>query len=417
MNTVERQEAAANTNPQARSSRSLRLLFMKGRLAWPRAAGHDVFCYHFMQALAEQGHAVSLATIDCPAPEAVQGLALERVELLDEPPAAEAGDSPPIGLSHMQERYRNYWGVKEDRVRAVGLVARACRADAVIVVGLDVLPYLGAVENALRIWYAGDEWAWHHLSQAQLLRPSTWDNYNQALVKGLYERAYGPLLDAVWVVSETDRRWMRWVTGARVDILPYGVNGEHFAPRERPQRPRSCAFWGRLDFGPNLQALEWFCGRVWPFVRRTHPDATFTIYGFQPTPRARVLASAPGISLVPNLPDLRDEIAAQEVVVLPFVSGGGIKNKLLEAAAMGKTIICTPHACTGLQGSLDGALRQARTPADWVRELSALWADADLRCRVGDGARRWVGANHTWRTMARSACERLESTRGQRRPA
>ncbi len=221
MNTVERQEAAANTNPQARSSHSLRLLFMKGRLAWPRAAGHDVFCYHFMQALAEQGHAVSLATIDCPAPEAVQGLALERVELLDEPPAAEAGDSPPIGLSHMQERFRNYWGVKEDRVRAVGLVARACRADAVIVVGLNVLPYLGAVENALRVWYAADEWAWHHLSQVRLLRPSTWGNLKQAAVKGLYERAYAPLLDRVWVVSEADRRAMRRVAGvAGVDVCP-----------------------------------------------------------------------------------------------------------------------------------------------------------------------------------------------------
>jgi hypothetical protein len=389
---------------------------MKGRMAWPRAAGHDVFCYHFMQALAEQGHSISLTTIDRPTPDAVRGLALERFELLDEPPAAEAGDPPPMRLSHMQERYRNYWGVKDDRVRAVGLFARACRADAVIVVGLDVLPYLGAVESALRIWYAGDEWAWHHLSQAHLLRPSTWDNYNQALVKGLYERAFGSLLDAVWVVSETDRLWMRWVTGTRVDILPYGVNGQHFSPRERPQRPRSCTFWGRLDFGPNLQALEWFCGRVWPAVRRAHPDAAFTIYGFQPTPRVRELASAPGISLIPDLPDLRDEIAGHEAVVLPFVSGGGIKNKLLEAAAMGKPIVCTPHACTGLQGSLDGALRKARTPADWARELSALWANADMRRRVGEGARRWVGANHTWRTMARSACERLESMRGHGRP-
>ena len=41
-----------------------------------------------------------------------------------------------------------------------------------------------------------------------------------------------------------------------------------------------------------------------------------------------------GIDLVPDLPDLRDEIARHAAVVLPFVSGGGIKNKLLEAASM-----------------------------------------------------------------------------------
>ena len=42
------------------------------------------------------------------------------------------------------------------------------------------------------------------------------------------------------------------------------------------------------------------------------------------------------MELHPDLPDIRSEVARRQVVVLPFVSGGGIKNKFLEAAAMGK---------------------------------------------------------------------------------
>ena len=53
------------------------------------------------------------------------------------------------------------------------------------------------------------------------------------------------------------------------------------------------------------------------------------------------------MKIIPDLPDLREEIAAHQVVVLPFVSGGGIKNKLLEAAAMGKAVVCTR---AGLRG-------------------------------------------------------------------
>jgi glycosyltransferase involved in cell wall biosynthesis len=273
-----------------------------------------------------------------------------------------------------------------------------------VVVGLNVLPYLGAVETALRVWYAADEWAWHHLSLVRPFQPSTWGNVREAFVKGLYERAYGPLLDRIWLVTDADRRAMRLVAGTdRLDVLPNGVDGEHFVPRPVTERERSCTFWGRLDFGPNVQALEWFCRHVWPLVCTEVPDARFTVYGFRPTDEVRVLTGRDRIELVPDLPDLRDEVARQAVVVLPFVSGGGIKNKLLEAAAMGKAIICSPRACGGLR--LDGVppLCVAKSPGDWARELVRLWGDAAERSRLGTAARRWVVERHSWEAAARAA--------------
>jgi glycosyltransferase involved in cell wall biosynthesis len=85
------------------------------------------------------------------------------------------------------------------------------------------------------------------------------------------------------------------------------------------------------------------------------------------------------------------------VVVLPFVSGGGIKNKLLEAAA-------TQTAQMAL----------AKSPAEWARGLSELWADAERRKRCGAAAREWVVEHHSWETAARTAAAGLEkSLRGE----
>jgi polysaccharide biosynthesis protein PslH len=271
------------------------------------------------------------------------------------------------------------------------------------------------VERARRVWYAADEWAWHHLSLVRPLRPSTWGNVRLAMIKALYERAYGPLLDRVWLVTEADRRAMRFVAGTdRLDVLPNGVDAEHFAPREQPQTERTCAFWGRLDFGPNVQALEWFCGRVWPAVRRAAPEARFTVYGFRPTDEVRALTGRDGIEMVPDLPDLRGEVARHPVVVLPFVSGGGIKNKLLEAAAMGKAVVCSPRACGGLRIEGELPLRVARSAGDWVRELLELWADPAGRARLGAAARRWVVERHTWEAAARTALAGLTGPDGGR---
>jgi glycosyltransferase involved in cell wall biosynthesis len=391
----------------------VRLLFFKERLAWPRSSGHDVHSFHMMKALADLGHEVSLVTVEEPAPEAIAGLALSQRRSL----AGMGGGGGGSSLTGLRERFRSYWGIDPARIEAVSRAADECGAEAVVVVGLGVLPYLGSIDGPRRVWYAGDEWVWHHLSQVRASEPASWGNLRDAAVKGLYERAYAPLLDRVWVVSEADRRALGWVLGSRgVDVVPNGIDGEHFRPIDGPEDEQTCVFWGRLDFGPNVQALRWFCHRVWPALRRVAPGARFTIYGFNPTDPVRSLAGRDGIELVPDLPDLRGEIARHQVVVLPFVSGGGIKNKLLEAAAMGKAIVASPHATNGLDLPSDPPVSRARTARRWVEEVSGLWADPGRRRGLGEAARRWVLENHTWEGAARVVLAGLGRPEGVRTP-
>lgn len=391
----------------------LRLLFVKDGFAWPRASGHDVHTYHMMRALAALGHDLGLLTAAVPPPEAVAGLPLSWSGTF--PPKGEPPVGPAPSFGWLQEKFRGYWGVDPNRVSAVAAAADAFAADAVVVVGLHVLPYLGAVRGRARVWYAADEWFWHHASQVQPLRPRTWGEMKQATVKGLYERAFRSITDRVWVVTEPDRRAMRWVMGARgIDVVPNGVDGDYYTPLVAEQVERSCTFWGRLDFGPNVQALEWFCGQVWPRVRARHPDARFAVYGFAPTPAIRSLAGRDGIEIAADLPDLRTEIARQQVVVLPFVSGGGIKNKLLEAAAMGKPVVCSPTALNGLRKPDEAGFVLPRSPAEWAGGIAALWGDAGKRAAAGAAARAWVVANHSWETAARTAAAGLaEVVRGR----
>lgn len=396
----------------------MKLLFVKESLAWPRSSGHDVHTFHMMRALAALGHGVGLLTAATPHPDAIAGLPLawsgefgsvEHGSTRSAPPPGTPRVGPAPRLTWLQEKFRGYWGIDPNRIRAVAEAADDMNADAVVVVGLNVLPYLGAVRGRLRVWYAADEWFWHHVSQVKLRDRRTWGEVKQGLLKGMYERAYGSLLDRAWVVTETDRHAMRWVAGVRgVDLVPNGVDGEHFTPLDVPQGERTCTFWGRLDFGPNVQALEFFCRSVWPLVRREHPDAKFTVYGFSPTRPVLDLIGKDGIELVPDLPDLRAAVAQHQVVVLPFVSGGGIKNKLLEAAAMGKSIVCSPVALNGLRKPTESRMVLARTPEQWAAGLRELWADPVRRATTGAATREWVLRHHSWQAAARTAQTGLE---------
>lgn len=375
----------------------LRLLFVKESQGWPRACGHDVHGYHLMRALAARGHAVSLASVIEPTPTALNGLPLAGIYLLD--------DGRPSGLlplSQWQRRFTGYYGVEERWGAALADLLRRERFDAVVVVARQLLPLLAAVRGPARVWYAGDDAAWHHLSRVRPWDRRTWGELHPAGVNVLFARAFAGCFDRCWVVSPADRRAARVTTGRRaVDLIPNGVDADHYRPGAEPDLPASAVFWGRLDFGPNVDAIRWFLGCVWPTVRAAHPTASLSVFGFSPTEEVRALALAPGVELHPDLPDLRAEVGRRQAVVLPFVSGGGIKNKLLEAAALGMPIVCTRRALSGLNGR--PPVRVAGSPRDWAAALGEVWADPAVRRERGAKARRWVTECHTWEAAARAA--------------
>ena len=378
----------------------MRWLFVKRRFDWPRARGHDLHTFGLMKALAEQGHAVGVFTLEASPDAALEGIGFAgRYGPNDVAPAADPGHPP---LSYLQRKFQGFWGVEPAAVRAVAAAARDCAADAVVACGMGELPLLAGVGDRKRVWYAADEWVWHHLSQMKLLAPGTWGHAREAGYNWLCQRAFRPWLDRVWVVTPADARAFRRLDGYRnLDVVPNGVDADQFAPGDEGQTENSCVFWGRLDYGPNLQALAWFADRVWPTVRARVPTAVWRVYGFAPTADALALGRRPGVELVADLPDLRAAVRGNQVAVLPFVSGGGIKNKVLEAAALGLPVVASDRACLGLAG--DPPFARPRGPAGWVDTLVRYWADPDLRAVNGLAGREWVVRTHTWAAAARVA--------------
>src|SRR4029453_3097126 len=193
--------------------------------------------------------------------------------------------------------------------------------------------YMAAISDIPRVWYTGDEWVSHYSSLCKLRDVRTWKQLSAAAIWGVYERVFAPTLERIWVVSGEEQRQMRrWAGANHVDVLQNGVDAEYFAPAGLEERPNTTAFWGRLDFAPNLQGLQWFCETIWPALRRDFPGAQFQIIGFHPGEEANRLARVPGVVLTPNLKDLRATVSEQAVGGRPLPSGGGGKKSVREGA-------------------------------------------------------------------------------------
>jgi glycosyltransferase involved in cell wall biosynthesis len=381
----------------------MRFLFVKSTLGWPRTYGHDVHCYEMMRALRGLGHDVALATETTPSAAATTGLNLSAQWTLDPD-----DDAPAVAMSYLQERYRSYWGVSHGRLGTVGRICDDWRPDVYVVVGLEVLPYLVIPPGPLRIWYAADEWVLHYASQLLSDPKGVVEHVKAGAIKGLYERAFGPLMDRVWVVSSAERRAMRLVSGCRnVDVIPNGVDTDTFRPDGSIPQSTSAVFWGRLGFGPNLQALRWFSGRVWPLIRQRESQAALTILGADPPEEVQQLHGRDGMTVVANLPDLKPAVNRHAVAVLPFVSGGGIKNKLLEAAAMARPVVATSRALSGLRP--DAPILVADDPEAFASAVLGLWRDPAKAAQLGESAREWVRTHHTWQATAEAAIRAIQS--------
>ena len=388
----------------------MHFLFVKHELSYPRVSGHDVHTYWMMRSLHEAGHEISVLTVEPSGQPAIEAIDLKN-NLVFSPTAVE--DDSQLGLTRLQTKFCSYWGIPNNRIREVANHSRELKADTVVAVGLDVLPYLSLVKDASRVWYAADEWVIHHLSQFSPSRPPSWSNLKHAAVKGLYERAFASVVDRTWLVSDRDARWARRIMPrTATDVVPNGVDTEHYSPQVVAEADRSCVFWGRLDFGPNLDAIEWFCKNVWGEVRSTIADAKFTVFGFKPGEAVRQLADKFKFELITDLPDIRQQICAHQVVVLPFVSGAGIKNKLLEAASLSRPIIASKTALNGVDTGTRNSIQSASGRRQWVTTLTQLWDDPPRRQSLGQHARAWVMAQHTWPAAAQRVIKNLQTTTG-----
>lgn len=215
-----------------------------------------------------------------------------------------------------------------------------------------------------------------------------------------YEARVCQLADRVLACSAADASALkRLVPGLQVVVVPNGVDISHYEPGDvapAPLRDQALVFTGKMDFRPNVDAVLWFCSQVWPLVRQSEPDAQFYIVGRDPHPRLGPLTGMPGVTLTGFVDDIRPYIAAACVYVVPLLTGGGTRLKVLEAMAMGKALISTRLGCEGIDAQPGRDLVLADEAGEFALQVVALLRDASRREALGRAARTFVERYFDW---------------------
>ncbi len=226
----------------------------------------------------------------------------------------------------------------------------------------------------------------------------------RGLVARTLERRAALSADIVTVVSPVDADAIRRISPTtRVEVVVNGVDTDQFAPAalgEIVVEPDTIVFSGAMSFGPNVEAASWFSHAVLPILATRRPGVRFRIVGRDPSPAVQALAEDPAVEVTGLVEDVRPWLARSPVVVVPMVSGSGVKNKLLEAMALGRPIVTTSIGVESLDIEPGRDVIVADDPAAMAEALDRLLGDPVEQARLGAAARERVVARYSWDACA-----------------
>jgi glycosyltransferase involved in cell wall biosynthesis len=112
---------------------------------------------------------------------------------------------------------------------------------------------------------------------------------------------------------------------------------------------RRLLFVGGFRHSPNVDAMTWFVGEIWPRILAAMPDARLTVAGSSPPPALQQLASD-SITISGHVSDeeLIRLYADTTAAIVPLRFGAGVKGKLLEAMSYGAPVVTTSVGIQGL---------------------------------------------------------------------
>jgi polysaccharide biosynthesis protein PslH len=228
-----------------------------------------------------------------------------------------------------------------------------------------------------------------------------WLRVQQGIVSRYVSRAYRPFARVVLVTPHDARETLRLDPTLHTAVIGNGVDTQYFQPAQDARRDRRCLlFTGTLSFPPNAEAARFLATDVLRRLRRALPDARLIIAGRRPLADVRGLAHEPGVSVSPDVPDLRPYLNAAGVFACAMRTGTGIKNKLLEAMACATPVVATSLACQGLAVRDGVELLIADDAAAFAEAVQRVLTDEALAARLGAAARDHVVAHHSWSDIA-----------------
>lgn len=230
---------------------------------------------------------------------------------------------------------------------------------------------------------------WDRIAKKTRLFLKRW--YINHLVRTLknYEMSAINRVDGIAAITYRDAAFFRGETAIPVVDIPFGVNPDEFVPKYEVKEKPTLYHIGSMNWMPNEEGIHWFLKNVWDKIAKRESDLILNLAG-RHMPKWLTNLRKKNINVVGEVPDAREFIRNNDIAIVPLLSGSGIRIKIIESMAMGRTVITTMVGAEGIQYSEYENIIIADSPAKMVEVICKIIKEPQEAERIGKNARKLI---------------------------
>lgn len=232
---------------------------------------------------------------------------------------------------------------------------------------------------------------WERITSKSGFLPKKW--YLKYLTTKLKKFEMGALNEYDFLVAISDRdlnkfKQLGYQNGAIASPVGIDLNQYKLSSAYHNQKV-SLFFIGSLDWMPNWDGLNWFLEEVWPEASQISNELEFHIAG-RNTPHALNQKANGQLHVHGEVSDAHMFIDSHQIMIVPLFSGSGMRVKILEGMALGKTIITTSLGLEGIHARDGHEVIIADDAQAFIQAIKQCLTHPDHLIRIGQNARKFV---------------------------
>jgi glycosyltransferase involved in cell wall biosynthesis len=196
--------------------------------------------------------------------------------------------------------------------------------------------------------------------------------------------------------------------GLPMHITPTGVDVKNQKLQTQEIEFPSVFHIGALDWPPNQEGLLWFFHSIWPLVLKKHPQLKFYLAGRNAPDRIKNM-KVKNMVFLGEVESATDFLNSKAIGVVPLLSGSGMRIKIVEGMALGKSMVTTTLGVEGISARDGEEIMIADTPEDFARKICSLVEDKGLFTQMGEKAFSFVRNSYDNKKIAQSLLDFYEN--------